>query len=152
MWCWWNMKLCGVNVPLAFCHCSLPLEIPSSFALGENAQTAYHMLNCIVQNSKSLSKSCHHNTPWSKISHIFLEPQLRKKYNTAMEKRDWEQSMVLVILIYSAMEKRDWDKMGLLSYPFCLTTVELFLYIPFVNGQYWIETTMMSVFIDLVKN
>ena len=58
VWCWWNMKLCSVNVPLAFCHCSLPLEIPSSFALGENAQTAYHMLNCIVQNSKSLSKSC----------------------------------------------------------------------------------------------
>ena len=51
------MKLCGVNVPFAFCHCSLPLEIPSSFALGENAQTAYHMLNCIVQNSKPLSKS-----------------------------------------------------------------------------------------------
>ena len=45
VWCWWNKKLCGVNVPLACCHCSLPLEIPSSFALGENAQTTLHDVN-----------------------------------------------------------------------------------------------------------
>ena len=45
VWCWWNMKWCGVNVSLACCHCSLPLEIPGSFAPGENAKMALHAVN-----------------------------------------------------------------------------------------------------------
>ena len=39
------MKWCGVNVPLACCHGSPTLEIPSGFALGESAQTALHAVN-----------------------------------------------------------------------------------------------------------